>query len=56
MTRSTFHYGTYIRTTSEKLWSALTTDARSAVKLSITHTIDHLQPEVADRDRLHGPE
>jgi len=27
MTRSTFHYVTYIRTTPEKLWSALTTDA-----------------------------
>ena len=26
MTRSTFHYVTYIRTTPEKLWSALTTD------------------------------
>lgn len=27
MTRSTFHYVTYIRTTPERLWSALTTDA-----------------------------
>jgi len=27
MTRSTFHYVTYIRTTQEKLWSALTTDS-----------------------------
>jgi uncharacterized protein YndB with AHSA1/START domain len=26
MTRSTFHYVTYIRTTPENLWSALTTD------------------------------
>jgi len=26
MTRSTFHYVTYIRTTPEKLWSALTID------------------------------
>ena len=26
MSRSTFHYVTYIRTTPEKLWSALTTD------------------------------
>jgi uncharacterized protein YndB with AHSA1/START domain len=26
MTRSTFHYVTYIRTTPERLWSALTTD------------------------------
>ncbi len=48
MAKSTFVYVTYIRTTPEKLWSALTDPkfmeavepSGAAVKLSITHTIE----------------
>jgi uncharacterized protein YndB with AHSA1/START domain len=53
MARSTFVYVTYIRSTPEKLWSAMTDDVEFMKQYWFgTHCEDHLQPQVPAENRL----